>query len=332
MATIELLDPLSKLIESALTFDKEKLIVRSEWGSINFEAAKLDFNRFYAIVNQLKILPLEYLTDNAVTGIVNSFNPVIQNLNQINGFKLEGGDPSARRQQLISTLHVNIDQFYAQSSPWIPFLAYQKGDVEENIQKLNSAVRKSQELIEDGIKKVESGEKEMKEIITAAREASASAGAAVFTKDFEKEADNNHLKANKWLILTGVLSVFTIGIAFAFLLYIPIIDKAYELIQVAISKIAILSILLTASIWCGRIYKAQMHQHSINKHRALALQTFQAFSKAANDESTKNAVLMECTRSIFAFQSTGYIEASLNENEAGSKLYEIATIIGANKT
>jgi hypothetical protein len=332
MATKEILDPLMKLIESTKIFNIDNLLHRPNWGSINFEAAQLDLNRFFTIVNQLSIMPLEYLSDNAVSSMVNSFTPVLQVINQIDAFKLEGGDPASRRQQIISNLHTHIDLFYTQSSPWIPFLAYQKGDVETNVAKLNDAVKKSQELIQDGIKKVELGEKEMKEIITTAREASAAAGAAVFTKDFEKESSANQTNASHWITVTTVLSIIAVLTASGFLFYIPHIDKTQQLIQVAISKIAILGILLTGTIWCGRIYKAQMHQYSINKHRALALQTFQAFSKAANDEATKNAVLMECTRSIFGFQATGYIDAGSSEMDAGSKVYEMAAIIGSNKS
>lgn len=84
----------------------------------------------------------------------------------------------------------------------------------------------------------------------------------------------------------------------------------------------ILGLLFTSTVWCGRLYKAARHQSAINKHRANALRTFQACTKAASDDDARNAVLMETTKSIFAMTQSGYLE-----NEAvpdgGLKIVEV---------
>ncbi len=46
----------------------------------------------------------------------------------------------------------------------------------------------------------------MDDIIAKAREASAQAGAAVFSKDFDKEATKLAEKAEKWLTATALLA------------------------------------------------------------------------------------------------------------------------------
>ena len=74
---------------------------------------------------------------------------------------------------------------YTTIAQWIPFLAYQKGDVAENIQKLTTSVNQANTLVSNAKGEMEAKAREISEIITKAREASAAAGAAVFTKDFK---------------------------------------------------------------------------------------------------------------------------------------------------
>ena len=71
------------------------------------------------------------------------------------------------------------------------------------------------------------------------------------------------------------------------------------------------------------MYKTNKHQESVNKHRANALKTFQAFVEATNDPTVRDAVLMETTRSIFAFTPSGYLSESDRGPDAGSRVVEV---------
>ncbi|MFZ1547427.1 MAG: hypothetical protein WAT12_10065, partial [Candidatus Nitrotoga sp.] len=77
------------------------------------------------------------------------------------------------------------------------------------------------------------------------------------------------------------------------------------------------------TIWCGRIYKALKHQSTVNKHRANALKTFQAFVKAASNDNTRDAVLIETTRSIFASSPSGYLDTTDTPSDPSTKVLEI---------
>jgi hypothetical protein len=70
-----------------------------------------------------------------------------------------------------------------------------------------------------------------------------------------------------------------------------------------------------------------MHQAVTNRHRALSLQTFQAFSAAASDDETRNAVLTETTRSIFASTASGYIDTESGQ-DSPMKIVEISRTLG----
>jgi len=89
------------------------------------------------------------------------------------------------------------------------------------------------------------------------------------------------------------------------------------------TKLAILLVLITATAWCGKIYKALLHQSTVNRHRALSLQTFQAFSSAASDLQTKDAVLMQTTKAIFGDAGTGFVESGQKGSEGDIKVLEV---------
>ncbi|HOV19378.1 MAG TPA: hypothetical protein PLK10_08095, partial [Ottowia sp.] len=227
------------------------------------------------------------------------------------------------RDQLVNQIKSQADQFFAAAHLYIPYLAYQKGDVQRNINDLTRSVEEAGQLVEGTKKDIEQRRREIGDIIIAAREAAASVGVAHFTVDFNAEADAQDLSAEKWLKTTAGLAAVTI-LAALLLAFIPVAPEATtpQVIQLFTSKVVILGLLFTATIWCGRLYKAARHQGAINKHRANALKTFQAFTKAASDDAARNAVLMETTKSIFAITPSGYLE---NESapDGGLKIVEV---------
>lgn len=326
MANEETVAPLEETIKTTLEFEIENLVSRTDWGSINFEDAREDLDRIFAIINHLNILPLDYLTDQAVKQIHLALNQVNEVLEKLNGFSLDQGTPTQIRDQLIKEVHQQADNFYTIATPWIPFLAYQKGDVEQNISALTSSVQEANNLVEAAKTDIESKHGEIEDIVVKAREASASAGAAVFTKDFDEESSTLRDTANRWLIATALMALITIGFAVLLWWVSEPTNNPWQAAQKFGARIIVLVVLFTATLWCGRIYKAIMHQAVTNRHRALSLQTFQAFSAAASDDDTRNAVLTETTRSIFATIASGYIDSE-SSSESPLKIIELSRAI-----
>jgi hypothetical protein len=97
-----------------------------------------------------------------------------------------------------------------------------------------------------------------------------------------------------------------------------------------VAKLIVLSILLSAAIWTGKIYKAHRHNFIINRHRRNALSTFQTFAGGASDTQTKNAVLLQATTCIFGPQNTGYISQD-KESEGSPQILEIIRGVGSAK-
>lgn len=324
MASEQHTKPLMDSIDKSLEYQKKDLVKRTEWGSITFDKASHDLNRIFSIVGHLKILPIDQLTDQAATQIKQRLDEVNNHLDAVDKFTLEQANPTQARDNLVSGIHSTADQFYTVATQWIPFLAYQKGDVARNIEALTKSVDEAKSIADDAKRDIAKRKGEIDQIIIKTREASASAGAAVFTQDFAREADNQDKAASRWLKATATLAVLTIvaaGLMWHF--SEPNLDPG-QLTQKFGTKVAVLVVLFTATVWCGRIYRALMHQSSMNRHRALSLQTFQAFSAAAADTGTKDAVLLETTRAIFTVGATGYLDGKPGGHDSDVRIIEVA--------
>ncbi len=87
--------------------------------------------------------------------------------------------------------------------------------------------------------------------------------------------------------------------------------------------------LITATTWSAKNYRSLKHLGFVNRHRALSLRTLQAFTAAASDEQSKDAVLVEATKAVFNAGATGYLDGSASSvsSEQTIKVVESAKSI-----
>jgi hypothetical protein len=310
MATNNNIKNFNELIEECLQTTTVDLINSNDWGSFNFEDIEAEVNKLFQMLNHFKTLPIELLPEAELSKLIAGLKNPNTILEQIRTFSIEQQNPKGTRDRYATQIITAIDNFYTIAHLWIPYLAYQKGDVQKNIEALNSSVKNASFILDKTKKDVQTKKEEIDSVVLAAKEASASVGVGHFSANFKEEADTHKTNATKWLWTTAIFAgstlLLTIIIYFAF----PIVDNATiaQIVQVLSTKIIVISILFTATLWAGKMYKATIHQMTMNKHRSNSLRTFQAFTKASNDITTRDAVLMEATKSIFSILPSGYID------------------------
>jgi hypothetical protein len=186
----------------------------------------------------------------------------------------------------------------------ISYLAYQKGDVSSNISSLEGAINKGESLVEEAKRRIEKEEGEIKKIVQQAQDFAGDKGVTIFTQQFDAEAGANKKEAGKWLKVTvGVFTLTTVTISI-FTYQLVGVSNWYEWL----SRATLIGVLIAAGAWCGKNYRILRHQEAENRHKANGLKSFLLFRDAAdNDEATRNAVLLETTRSIFATPDSGFI-------------------------
>lgn len=325
---VKLREGISRLNE---LFQKD-LITRSDWGAISFIDAKPHIDKVKQIVNYLLTLPTENLPDQVCSSIVAAINPLESVLKQIDAFSISVGTPADASKAIMNSIKNQADTFYSTTSQWIPYLAYLKGDISTNIENLLSSVEKGRSIALSAEAEAKLKQDELNKIISAAREASASAGAAVFTKEFEDEHLKYSNESEKWLkagIICLMVTIF-VAIIFWYVASKNVPENNFQMLQILVSKLIILSMLIYGSTWCGKNYRIFQHLSTLNKHRSLSIRTLQAFIAAATDEQTKNSVLIEANRAVFSSGGTGFLEAN-SEKESPLTIVEMVKTLAKSK-
>ncbi|MEY0696463.1 hypothetical protein AB7378_22250 [Providencia rettgeri] len=317
MATESTITQLNKTIETCSAYMKDELLQNPEWGSLNFKDVESEIANILQIATHLKTLPIELIpTDKIVTEINTSFTQSIELFEKIKSFSIEQANPSAVRTQLSTDVKNKYDNLFNSTFTIIPYLAYQRGDVERNIKVMVDKVDQTAKETENILEKAQKSQSEIDGIVTAAREAAISAGVGSFTTDFSEEANSHKTNAKKWLVVTIVLASLTLLISLVLggmSLYMDYSSDKNA--QIMASKITIIIIMLTATLWSSKLYKTAIHLSVTNKHKANALKTFLAFSQASDDPQTKNAVLIEASHCIFSNVNTG-LAGTTDSNES----------------
>ena len=307
---------LNEALAPLTQFADKQLVKRPEWGTINFEKASEDIDTVISIANDLLDLPVKFLTEHNAQELLNRFPPVVQSLKQIDEFSLEtAGQPSNVRDAYCNELHSHAEQLQEAAYRSLPYLAYRHGDIAENRQRVAEIAREAERTLSQARQTAATQEEEIRGIVRKAQDAAASVGVATFTAEFDGEAGQLKKRSRWWLGFAAGLGVLTAGAAIGFYFWpkVPDNPNVWETIRNVASKAAVLAILFTSAVWCGRIYRALIHQATVNKHRALSLKTFQAFVKAAGTDEVRDAVLLATTNAAFGNVPTGLVEHSAGE-------------------
>ena len=305
---------LTALIEAfdrASEYVKKDIIKRPSWGDVNFEKSETFVTLVSETIQQLKSLPMELLPDQTLNDFQGPINQVVSVFEQMDKYTISQDNHTKKRDELQGQVKTAAEQLFTKTAPWIPYLAYRNGDVSANIERLKNAAAEAVTKLEAKQAEAANALKSIEDIKVSAQTAAGEAGVAVFNQSFSKRASVLEKQAEEWFKWTRILLGLTTLMAMAFLL-IASHDRSHldtiHFVQILASKMIILSLMTTATLWVARHYRALKHQAAMDTHRALSLQTFEAFVSAAKDDpQTKNAVLLEATKTVFSAGQSGFL-------------------------
>jgi len=102
LASKEQVEKLLTLFNEITELDIDELIHDKNWGSINFESAKADLERLYALCNHFKVLPIDQLPSDIADQIFNEATPIDQTVTNIREYTIEQSNPSGIRDQYVN--------------------------------------------------------------------------------------------------------------------------------------------------------------------------------------------------------------------------------------
>jgi len=165
---------------------------------------------------------------------------------------------------------------------------------------------------------------ETENALAGVKEQAAEAGVSTNAQIFPGDAQKHKNLAMKWLNGTVWMATVTLLVAVATLvtafLYHP--ADLGSAIQYIVAKLLVLSTLSFVVFWCARNYKSQMHNETLNKHRANALMTFRAFVEGTSDVRVKDAILLQAAQAAFSGRPTGF-DAPEKDSQAINPVVEI---------
>lgn len=165
------LNDLKVNIESITKYRDTPLKGRPEWGTITFDLVENEIDYVLSMTSKLADMRLESLTDQAAADLYNSMPSIVALLDRIDQFDVEQGNASATRDDIARQIKVAVEDMHAQYSKWLPYLAFQRGDMDADINKIKDARLTATEIVNDSKSYVQEKRDEVDVIVSAARDA-----------------------------------------------------------------------------------------------------------------------------------------------------------------
>lgn len=325
MASTQLTDTFKTTIEKTLEFDVNYVVNRPELGELNFQDIAPELLELIKILEEIQNFELSIIPDNIITNLNSYLTNINNQVEAINSFTVKIANPTNQHQAYVNAFRQHYSSFITTISSWYALLTLRSQEFSNQSDEIKKAYKSIQKDIQKTKDDIEAKQKEMDALVSAAKTASSKVGVAQFTEDFYNEYDEFLKSSKKWLITTAAFAGITLTMIIIMVFQKEIIYTPYEAIHIFTSKILLFIFFLGATLWSGKQYSAAKHQAVINKHKSNSLNTFQAFTEASNDVSTKDAVLLEATKAIFSLPESGYLDnksSSCNDNNA-TKTIEI---------
>jgi hypothetical protein len=289
--------------EQALRFNPKDLI-RTDLGVWGFEAVRNEIDASFDLMRRLQsanrsVLPAEILEPMA--GVVATTRSAFE---RIMGVGLASERPGNEQEHIVDEMRSTHALLFKAVAPYLPFIEHDQLTFEAGRAEL---LRDLQKALEDLNEKRLEGERALESI----RKAATTSGIVGEAKHFSDQADEHKRASRIWAVATVLLLMATAGLALYSVRLIldgsvAKLDTTYG-VQLAIGKLLLFSVLFTAIVGNTRSYRSNRHNYVVNKHRANALATFQAFVQgASHDPAVKSAFLLQATTCVFSPQPTAY--------------------------
>lgn len=203
-----------------------------------------------------------------------------------------------QRNQLQQSVNQSSGDFLHAWAALLPVLHTIRGDVNDSTAKVQAALHQMETL-----------HKTASVLVADMQDASKKLGAGKHAQAFEALSNKYRAASKVWLGWTvAMVLIFLVAIVVSGIWTFSIPrDDWGRLTQVVVGKVVFLGVLYYLLVLFSRTYRANAHLAAVNQHRATALQVFSTFADGTGDEQTKNAILLETTRSIYSHTSTGFL-------------------------
>ena len=278
----------------------ESLVQKDKFGELNFGPAVETLRSLVRIGHAFDAQPAEELPTQVVSNAVTYYSQLADIANQIEKVAVSDPNLSNTRQNLIAQTENVRDAIATAIRPHI-----RASEI--------SSERSSAELkrLLDGAADLQ---RQAREILAQAQQASGTVGAGQLSGYYEAEATNHGKTAKGWLTAAVVASLVLIFMAVVLLVTISVPKDGtgnhqwLEYARDLVTRLVVLSFLSYAVAFCVRGYRANTHLRIMNQQKRNALDTYRLFADSMRDDPARDVVTAAVVQTVFTPSETGYLE------------------------
>lgn len=146
-----------------------------------------------------------------------------------------------------------------------------------------------------------------------------------FSTKFQENAKSYKRGSWGWLFFSFVFFGLTVlGLIYSKEVFTIEDQKStFEIAKYISSKVLSLTLLISAALWCAKIFKVNKNLSVIYEHKSNSLATFTEFVNSAQTEATKEFVLKATTQTIFSLPETGLFRSDDLPVQSFSKVIDL---------
>lgn len=303
------IDAVRKALDEVRKVDCEALARADELGPrANFSQAVPHFQRLRDVFVELQGRDITPLPSDRLQFIIEACTQFQNLVQKVKGFDINSNNPVDATRSICNQVASAYDNIAGHLIVPLAYTASQQTNyqqIEREAKGHNAELKAQAQAMKEFIAQAT---KDGEQALAAVKQQAAQAGVSTNAVIFNEEAAAREKSSRSWLKATVALTSATAlataaGLALA-AKWTP--AGPAEAIHFVISKVLFLSVLTAATVWCARNYRAQKHNETLNRHRAHALMTFQAFVEGTAAANVKDAVLVQASHAAFQGRPTGY--------------------------
>jgi ABC-type multidrug transport system fused ATPase/permease subunit len=291
-------DRIHKSPESIADWDVDGLVGVGRPDGQNFNQVRGYISASLDLIKSLAKSDLDSVPDQALVNVWNAEGALITSLRGLANFHATSEKNSNRHQAVLTALVSNYENFFGLAAPIIAFSRKHPSNTAELEHHARELVRQISTIRQEG-------EQLYSKLQTFKLDSVVSNQSELFAK----EADTHEKYAKLWLLGVGLSALFILVAAFYVSAHAPtalVHDSVPLTLFAYVPRLLVLSIAFYALALCARNYRTSRHNFIVNRHRSVALKTFNVFATSAADQKVKDAILAQAASTIFSAQPSGY--------------------------
>lgn len=315
---------MKELLTQIVEVDVSKELIRSaELGTADFKDVLPTLAQTIELFRELDSFNLVALPLDIIRQLSARVGAAVTTFDTLREFSLENPQMMPERENLINRVRTEYTAHFVMLTPHLTYLSVKQSNVTAMDAEVRQTIRQLDSYTAEKRTEQENIRKEMESALATVKSAASEAGVSQQSIVFGEQSISDQSIASRWLKLTIGLGILSFSfVAITMILIPPPTDSTAEVVRGISTRLVALSLLAFALGFAVRQYTASKHNETVNLHRHNALRTFETFVQAADDQETKDAVLLEATRSIFAAQPSGFLRGTKGA-ESPSTMIEI---------